>query len=107
MFDAVHLLLLYVWIDSEISSVLARAVGVARLFNFKVLRRRDAKQMRDEIVPPAAYQIEVPSFAVIHVRHQQHFKIFIGLDQSVREPHGFHRVHIVIYISMYKQEMTL
>src|SRR5579859_3469052 len=73
------------------------------LMYLKICRWRHAKEVFDEVIPAPADQIQIPALAVIHVRHDQHVKIFVGLHQGVGKPHRLHNVDVVINVAMDNQ----
>src|SRR5271156_4462489 len=74
--------------------------GFPVLMDFKVGGRRYAKEVFDEVVPAPADQVQIPAFAVIHVRNDEHVEVFVCLHQCVGKSHGLHHVNVVIDVPM-------
>jgi|GEM_PF-5365198 len=66
----------------------------------KICRRRHAKEVFDEVIPSPADKIQVPALPVVHVRNDQHVKIFVGLHQGIGKPHRLHHMNVVVNVAM-------
>src|SRR5438874_1218441 len=62
--------------------------------------RRYSQEMLDKVVPAAADEIKISAFSVIHVGHQQHVEVPVGLDKCIHESHGLDRIYIVVNVAV-------
>ena len=45
------------------------------------------------------------TFPVEHVGHEQHVEVLIGLHECINEAHRFHRMHVLIDVTVLQKQM--
>src|SRR5438477_9486559 len=77
------------------------------LVDFKVAGRAHAEKVSNEIVPPSPHQIQIATFAVIHVGNDEHVEVLVGLNKRVGKPHRLDNVDVIIDVAVLDQQPSL
>ena len=77
------------------------------VFHLEIRRWLNSHQVSHKVIPAAPEQVRVIPFAMEHTGHKKHVEVLVIFHQDADEPHRLDRVHVVVHISVFEQQVPL